>query len=331
MTILKYAKLGSYVVKKLANIAPNETVLLLGDTGSNKSMMDAIMSASIGLGVEVQMLMYPERNTTNVEPSRAIAEAMKNSDVIIDLSVNYFIHTQAYDDARTAGARALVTIPPGIEEYINAGVVGINYEKMVKEGQIIADLFEKSKKCKVISEEGTHLEMNLGERPAVLRDGMVVSSGEIDYFPGAQVSLAPLEDSMNGKIVANGSIYPPIGKLSGNVEIQVEEGTIVEISGSTDAQEWKKWLKSLEDREMYNIAHFSIGFNPNANLRGYIIEDERIRGSVTCGFGSQMIDFKGKYGKAKSHTDVVSLFNTVFLDDKKIVENGNILVDDKDE
>jgi leucyl aminopeptidase (aminopeptidase T) len=65
--------------------------------------------------------------------------------------------------------------------------------------------------------------------------------------------------------------------------------------------------------------------NPNAKLSGYIIEDERIRGSIIFGFGSQMPDFKGKTGKAKSHTDAVSLFNTVFLDEKKVVEKGDIL------
>ena len=77
---------------------------------------------------------------------------------------------------------------------------------------------------------------------------------------------------------------------------------------------------------MYYVAHLALGLNPNARLRGYIVEDERIRGAATFGFGSQMPDFKGKVGKAKTHTDAVALYTTIFLDDKKVVDNGNVVV-----
>ncbi len=326
MSSLKYAQLGYVITKKLANIGANENVLVLGDTGSNRDMMEAIASASIGIGAETQMLIYPERNTINIEPSPPVAEAMKASDVIIDLSVNYIIHTKAYQDARDSGARALVTSPTGIEEYLTSGVIGIDYDEMLREGEEIAKLYEKCKKCRVTSKEGTNIEMEFDDRPAVHRDGMVISKGEIDYFPGSQVSIGPVEESINGTIVVNGSIYPPIGKLGKPVEVRLEKGRIVEVKGGIAAEEWKGWLKSLNDPKMYHVAHFSIGLNPNARLSGYIIEDERIKGCVVIGFGSQMPDFKGKIGKAKSHTDVVTLYNTVFLDDKKVTENGNILV-----
>jgi 2,5-dihydroxypyridine 5,6-dioxygenase len=300
-------------------------VLVLGETASNQEMMQAVMAASIGIGSETQMLIYPERNEINYEHPKAVAEAMKHTDVLIDFSVKYTIHTKAYQEARKAGTRALVTIPQGIEEYIKDGIIGIDYDNMVTEGNMISDLFESCSNCRVESEEGTEIEMKLGNRPAVLRDGMVVGKGEIDYFPGAQISLAPVEESINGRVVVNGSVYPPIGKLNRNVHVTIEKGRIVKIEGSNEAREWKQWIKMLEDINMYWVAHFSIGLNPNAKISGYIIEDERVRGSVIFGFGSQMPDFKGKVGKAKSHTDAVSLFNTVYLDGKKVVEKGDIL------
>jgi len=325
MSSLEYAKLGYYIITKLATVKPEENVLILGETASNEDMMKAVMGASIGIGAETQMLIYPERNEINVEHPESVAEAMKHTDVIIDFSVKYTIHTKAYQEARQAGARALVTIPSGIEEYIKDGIIGIDYDDMVREGRMIRDLFERCERCRVVSEEGTEIEMKLGKRPAVLRDGMVVGKGEIDYFPGAQISLAPVEESINGRVVVNGSIYPPVGKLDRNVTVTIEKGRIVKIDGAVEAQEWKKWIQGLNDQNMYWVAHFSIGLNPNAKISGYIIEDERVRGSVIFGFGSQMPDFKGKVGKAKSHTDTVTLFNTVFLDDEKVVENGEIL------
>ena len=168
--------------------------------------------------------------------------------------------------------------------------------------------------------------MEMGNRPAVLRDGMVVEPGEIDYFPGAQVSFAPLELTMKGRVTINGAISPPIGQLHQTVEISFEKGKIVDFKGQTEADQWKKWLDSQEDPKMFCIAHVSIGLNPNAALRGFIIEDERVKGSVTFGIGSQMPDFKGSTGIAKTHSDAVTLMPTVTLDGRKVVDRGLILV-----
>ena len=326
MSHLMFAELGNKVVNVLANAREGEKVLILGDTASNSDMLEAFFAAAIEARCEAGLLIYKERPHINFEPPAHIADAMKGSDVLIDLSTNYFIHTKAYADARSAGTRALVTIPQGIEEYIRRGIIGIDYEEMVRQGGKIAELFESSKVCRITSAEGTDIQMEMGNRPAVLRDGMVVHPGEIDYFPGAQVSFAPIEETLNGRVVVNGSISPPIGRLTQTVEVTFEKGRIVDFNSQTEALQWKKWLGSQEDSKMFCIAHVSIGLNPNAQLRGYIIEDERVKGSTIFGIGSQMPDFKGTTGAAKTHSDAVSLMATVALDDIIIVEKGAILV-----
>jgi leucyl aminopeptidase (aminopeptidase T) len=326
MSSAKYAEVSWAIVGKLANIKAGENTLVLGDTTSNREMMDAVVQASTELGAETLLMIYPQKDIINVEPSPPVAAALKTSDVVIDLAVNYIIHTEAYQEARTAGMRALVTQPRGIEDYIISGVIGIDYDKMVCEGNKIARLYETCKKCRIISEEGTNVEMELAGRPAVHRDGIVKGKGEIDYFPGSQVSIAPVEESINGTVIVNGSLFPPVGKLDNLVTIRLEKGRITEIKGGTQARNWEKWLKSWDDPNMFYVAHFSIGGNPSAKISGNILEDERVRGCVVFGFGSQMADFKGKIGKAKNHTDAVTLHNTVFLDDKMVVDNGNILV-----
>ena len=326
MSSAKYSEVSRAIVGKLANIKAGENALVLGDTASNREMMDAVVQASTELGAETLLMIYPEKDVINVEPSPPVAAALKASDVIVDLAVHYIIHTRAYQEARSAGMRALVTQPRGIEDYIISGIIGIDYDKMVREGNEIARLYETCKKCRVVSEEGTSVEMELAGRPAVHRDGIVKGKGEIDYFPGSQVSIAPVEESINGTAVVNGSLFPPVGKLGSPVTIRLKKGRIAEIEGGTQAREWEQWLKSWDDSNMYYVAHFSIGGNPSARISGNIMEDERVRGCVVFGFGSQMADFKGKIGKAKNHTDAVTLHNTVFLDDKKIVDNGNIVV-----
>ncbi len=98
-------------------------------------------------------------------------------------------------------------------------------------------------------------------------------------FPGAQVSFAPIEETMNGRAIIHGGISPPIGRLTQPVETTFEKGEIVDFKGQTDAVQWKEWLVSQEDSKMFPIAHVSVGLNPNAELRGFIIEDERVKGN----------------------------------------------------
>ncbi len=144
MSSSKYAEVSRAIVRKLANIKAGENVLILGDTASNRDMMDAVTSASMEMGAETHLMVYPEKDVINIEPSPPVAAALKASDVVIDLAVNYIIHTRAYQEARASGMRALVTQPKGIEDYIISGVIGIDYDEMVREGNAIARLYEKS-------------------------------------------------------------------------------------------------------------------------------------------------------------------------------------------
>jgi len=326
MSHIMFAELGGKIVTTLAGAKKHETVLILGDTASNENMLEAVFTAAIHAECEASLLVFKERPHNNFEPPEYIAAAMKGADVIIDFATKYFIHTKAVNDARLSGARYLMTIPTGIEDYIRTGVIGIDYQEMVRQGKAIAELYESSEMCRITSDDGSDIQMKMGGRPAINRDGMALVPGEIDYFPGAQVSFAPIEETLNGVLVINGSISPPVDKVTQPVTVKFENGKVTDFKGGAEATQWKEWLLSLEDPNMFSIAHVSIGLNPNARLRGFIMEDERVKGCITFGIGSQMPDFKGNTGLAKTHCDAVSLMATVELDGRKIVEKGNIII-----
>jgi leucyl aminopeptidase (aminopeptidase T) len=49
-------------------------------------------------------------------------------------------------------------------------------------------------------------------------------------------------------------------------------------------------------------------------MSGNMIEDERVVGGITFGFGNQDPAFKGTVGEAKVHADVVLVSAAVYLD-----------------
>lgn len=90
-----------------------------------------------------------------------------------------------------------------------------------------------------------------------------------------QIGRTPELETINGKIVFDGSITPPIGLLRDPVTLFVEKGAIKEIDGRREAKAYENWLKGFNDPFMLQLAHVCYGFNPGARLTGNIVEDER--------------------------------------------------------
>jgi len=80
---------------------------------------------------------------------------------------------------------------------------------------------------------------------------------------------------------------------------------------------------------MLSVAHTGIGFNPGASLVGNILEDQRIWGSTTWGFGSIGAGLLPPNGiPAPSHSDAVSLNTTIILDGEPLWVNGEVVNED---
>ena len=94
----------------------------------------------------------------------------------------------------------------------------------------------------------------------------------------------PNFDSINGTIVVDGTITPPLGAVKKSITFTIEKGYVTKIEGEgTDAKAYAEWMKSFNDKQIYLVAHGSFGFGPNAMLNGDIVEDERVWGMYRVG------------------------------------------------
>ena len=62
--------------------------------------------------------------------------------------------------------------------------------------------------------------------------------------------------------------------------------------------------------------HFSLGLNPGARLGESILVNERIFGALTIGIG---------YGVRRTHTDLVITSPSVWLDQKPLFSDGELV------
>ena len=107
----------------------------------------------------------------------------------------------------------------------------------------VADLWHAADHCRVTSPEGTDVEFRLGDRRCKVGDGALTEAGEIDFFPGAQVSIAALEDTIDGIIVIDAS-----DSVQGIVDeadsFTLDSGVVTSVDGGKEADTMRQWLKS---------------------------------------------------------------------------------------
>jgi len=319
---MELAKAADTLAKDLLSIKKGENVLIYGDTMTDERVVKATASAIYVAGGVPVVVLYETRPDIDIEPPKPLAAAMKNADVICEFAKMYLIHTKAYREALAAGARALCL--SGMDADMMIRCMGlVNYPAMVELGEKLLELTQKSKEVKVTTPSGTDLTFRNNDRPIFHFTGVCDKAGESRML-GGQVGWGPVEETINGTMVIDGSIWPPVelGLLKTPIKLTIEKGRIVKIEGGVEAKILEKWLASFEDLNMYNLAHVCYGFNPDAKLTGKILEDERVFGIMEWGIGHQVPEIKGKAGPAKAHTDGVMLKPTIWLNGEIIEKDG---------
>jgi leucyl aminopeptidase (aminopeptidase T) len=165
----------------------------------------------------------------------------------------------------------------------------------------------------VTSESGTDLEFEVGDRPVETGRDRVSEPGELCWFPGAMGSVMQIGDGMNGTMAVDGSVFP-FGVPDQPVLLEIEKGLIKEIRGGNFAKRWAKWMESHNDPLVYQSDHFSVGFNPRAEMTGWTTEDERVIGAITAGFGGTRMG-------GQIHVDVILEPPTIVAGDKTLLKD----------
>ena len=318
----KWDSFADIVVKRFINPEPGSSLLILGDIETDKGLSSACLASALRLDTEAQLMIYKRITWGNEATfSPAVEAAIKNSKYILGLHTN-FINTDAAREALAKGARILATQPWGIEDYLLQGVLDVDLDSMIFNGELSKKLWDSTDKCEVKSSIGTDISFNFGNRPTIIGDGMVTEDGEVDFFPGVQVNIAPIEETINGKIVIDASDNVQ-GVLKDPYSFTIEKGAITKVEGGLEANVMRNWLESRNDPIIYKLCHFTIGLNPKAGISGNMIEDERLLGSVDFGFGSQGKVFQGNVGLSPYHMDIILRSPTVILDGKIMIENNS--------
>lgn len=144
-------------------------------------------------------------------------------------------------------------------------------------------------------------------------------------MPDGEIFTAPVDDSAEGTVYFE---FPGVymGQLVGGIRLEFEKGEVVKAT----AEQNEDLLKQLLDMDegARRLGEFGVGLNYGIDRFAYeILYDEKIGGTIHLALGRAYAENKG-VNQSALHWDIVKDLReegAIYLDDKKVMENGKFL------
>ena len=312
-------KSADIVLKKCLGLKNNEKLLIVTDS-ELYDIAKMFFDGAKQITNDVKFINIPIPKVNGTEPSEDVAKEMLNYDAELLITSKSLSHTKARKNASDKGAR-IVTMP-GITVGTIKRTIDIDYSKLEKLHKKIADVMDKGEYVRIKTTLGTNISFSINDRKSFGRDsGLFTRKGAFGNLPTGEIFIAPVEGTANGTFIADAS-FAGIGKLEKPIKIYVENGSVVKIEG--DKAEVLDGVLDSVGKEARNIAEFGIGTNDKAKITGNILEDEKVIGTCHIALGNNA-GFGGKIN-VQLHLDGIIKKPTIWVDNKKIMENGKFLI-----
>ena len=306
-------------VVEMAEVKKGDNVLVLADYNTI-SVGEKVVSQVYQVDAYPIFMIVPPLKIQGEELPDAVTEMAKLVNVIIAPMTTNLAHTRTRYEAQKLGIPVMV-LGEVSEEVLTSEAFDADFYAIRPRVEKLAALFTKAKVARVTSPKGTDITMSIEGRNGRALHGFAQKS-EIGAPPGIESSIAPVEGTAEGKIVADVSIAGLGCLIKDPVVINVHEGFAKEISGEgLDAKNFRELLENLKDPNVYNIGELGVGMNPKCTPKGNMAEDEATQGVIHIALGTSVTG--GKI-KAAGHYDVLISKATLELDGVIAVKDGEL-------
>ncbi|MCK4860111.1 MAG: aminopeptidase [Candidatus Omnitrophica bacterium] len=311
-------KSAEIVLKKCLDLKKSERLLIITDS-KLYTIAKLFLKEAKRITDNIKLIKIPIPKVHGAEPGKNTAKEMLKYDVELLITTKSLSHTKARKNACDNGAR-IVTMP-GITKNIIRRALDIDYGKLKKINNKIANIIDKGKNVRIKTKLGTDICFGIKGRKAYSDGGIYNKKGSFGNLPAGEVFIAPLEGTANGVFIVDAS-FGGVGKLKTPIEVYVKNGYAFQFNG-----EKAKKLENLlgcAGKEAGNIAEFGIGTNENAKITGNILEDEKVKGTCHIALGNNA-GFGGRVN-VELHLDGIIKGPIIWVDKKKIMDKGILTI-----
>ena len=320
MANLKQA--SKIILTKCLALKKTEKCLIITDA-NKRDIAKEIFFESLKISKKTDYLEIPVGKINGEEPPIDVSKKMLNYDVIICPTTKSLTHTNARIKASKKGAR-IVTLP-GINADIMKRCIDVNYDEMKKISKKIADLLDKGKIVNITTKKGTDITIDISKVKSHGRKGGDFTQKK-DYgnLPEGEVFLCPNKTINTTGVYVVDASQAGVGKLKNPIKITIKNGFATKIEGKKEAKILSDLLKSIKDKNAYNLAELGIGVNKKAKVTGIVLEDEKVFGTCHLALGKD--DAFGGKVNVPIHVDGIIKNPTIKIDNKTIMKNGKLVI-----
>jgi aminopeptidase len=263
------------------------------------------------------MALMDERAEDGSEPPVAVAAALAASQVFIAPTSRSLSHTTARKRATESGARGATM--PGVTEEMLARVMAVDFERMARRSEEVADLLTRARRARITCPRGTDVTLELVAREGISDDGKLTESGAFGNLPCGEAFISPT----TGEGVIMAASLAPFGLSEEPAILTLRDGAIVSGVGGLGPEYFARL--DAHGKAGRNLAELGVGTNDAAQLTGNVLEDEKILGTVHIAFGASA--GIGGTVSVPIHLDVVVLDATLELDGRSVLDAGRYVLD----
>lgn len=182
----------------------------------------------------------------------------------------------------------------------------------------LKEVFEAAEKVRIAGVD-TDIQFSTCGRTYLVGDGTL-------NMPDGEIYTAPVEDSVEGHIYFE---FPGVyaGKLIPNIRLTFSDGKVIKAQASDNADLLQRLLEM--DDGAQRVGEFGVGVNFGIDRYVYdILYDEKIGGTIHLALGRSYKECGGT-NQSALHWDIVKDLRqqgVIYLDDRKVFENGRFLV-----
>ena len=314
------------VVRRLLAVKPGEQVALICDPHSAMETVYALTGVVEQVGAEYTILMQPTRVTERKNDLTPVIErGLEAADVMIGLTgscgASTYSHVvkRLYDEKRLRSSSMVMRT---LENFTEGGAQA-DYDALYAEGQQLAAIWQEAAHIRLTTAAGTDLRALISGEKVIIECGFATEPGQEAAFSDGEVSQMPRVNTASGVLVVDGPIAH-IGQPDSPITLQVENGRVTQVIGNCrQADELRHIITTIKDAD--NIAEIGIGLNGSCRRNGDFEEEKKGRGNVHVAIGDNV--FYGGDVRCAVHMDMVIYRPTVHLDDRVVVEAGQVKIE----
>ena len=319
---------GRMVIDTCMDIRRGENVLIVCDPTTG-DIGQALHEAANRRSDRVLLIVMPKARHHGEEPPAPVANLMRQQQVVIAPTRYSLTHTRAVRQALKDRAR-VATMPGMTNEMFSRGGMSADFTDVKRRIGNLQPHLRRRRILNVKSEQGTDVTFEVNWREWKLDDNGICNRPKmLTNLPAGKAFIMPREGTMNGKVVIDGSWESNL--VDEPVTLTIENGLVVDVTGGTIAaairQEFGEAAGRLrvKDREnVWTVAEFGIGMNPQARLSGNVLEDEKRLG--TCYFAVGDNTALGGTSSVGIHIPGVLKEPSLWFDDTQVLDKGELLL-----